>query len=365
MKFLIIHNQYSRRGGEESVVELQRDLLISHGHTVIEYSRSHSEVGAAMRFVTAIYNRRSVRDIRRIVQSENPDVAIIHNLFPVISAAVLAVLKKSGIRVLMTLHNYRLACPNGLFYTNGKPCEQCGIKGSVIPCITNRCQGTLLGSISWAARTFCAAPLFCKYVDKFMALSHFQKNIITKYTDIEPNKFEIVPNCIQPLPIPNIERQDYVAFVGRLSVEKGVDLLFETARLLPDTRFKVAGECAENTTIDNIPPNVELVGYLNREQLAEFYCAARCFVLTSSCYEGFPLTVIEAMYYRTTVIVPRWASLPDIVANGRAGALYTPNSAHDLALRITENHQTGQQAHKRVMEKYGSEQYYNNIMRCV
>lgn len=364
MKFIIIHNQYSRQGGEETVVELQKTLLTQNGHTVIQYSRRHGEVGKIASLFTSLHNRKAIREIRAVVTAQKPDVAIIHNLFPIISAAILPVLHKMGVRTIMTLHNYRLVCPNGLFYTHGNVCERCATSGNMLNCALQRCEGSLLGSIAWSIRGAWSKKALHS-IDKFMALSTFQKEKITKYSNYDPSKFEIVPNCInsQSMPTSDAAKQDYVGFVGRLSKEKGIELLFETARLLPNQQFKIAGQKAENCTLTNIPTNVELVGQLDKQQLADFYTAARSIVLTSSCYEGFPLTVLEAMYYRTTVIVPRWAALPEIV--GDTGVLYEPHSAQDLALKIQEKNDTTDAAYKRVVEKYNQIQYYNNIMRCV
>lgn len=357
MKFLLIHNQYSNPGGEESVVNLQRQLLIAAGHSVVEYIRKHGEVGRLQSFFTALYSPRAVREIRALIQRENPDVALVHNLFPVISAAILPVLKKAGVRIVMTLHNYRLVCPNGLFYTHGKACERCGTSlFGVANCAFYRCQGSLSGSVAWSVRGAWSRRYFTN-VDKFMALSDFQRDKILQYSRYQPSKFEIVPNCIDTdsMPQSRCPRLDYVGFVGRLSAEKGVALLFETARLLPQTAFKVAGASAAGFTMTDIPPNIELLGRLDKQQLADFYSGARCVILTSSCYEGFPLTVIEAMYYRATVIVPNWAALPQVV--GSTGVLYTPNSASDLAAKIQENNDLGQVAHDRVVDKFSATKY--------
>lgn len=364
MKFLIIHNEYSRRGGEESVVALQAKLLAEHGHEVIRYSRRHGDVSRFASLFTAIRNPQAVRDLQKIINLEKPDIAIVHNLFPIISAAILPMLRQSGVRIMMTLHNYRIVCPNGLFYTQGHICERCGSSSlGILNCTIYRCQGSFAGSAAWSLRAL-FSERHLKNVDLFMALSEFQKQKITEYTDIDPAKFVIVPNCVDDLPESSVTRGDFVGFVGRLSSEKGVELLFETARALPGVKFRVAGERAENYHLSQIPPNIELLGLLNRQQLADFYCEARCIILTSSCYEGFPLTVIEAMYYRATVIVPGWGALPEMVEGG-AGILYTPNSAADLAAKISESPNTGNFAHQKVTDKYSSEQYYNNIMRCV
>lgn len=365
MKFLIIHNQYSRRGGEEAVVELQSRLLSRHGHDVVMYSRVHGEVGRFRSFFSAIRNGRVVSEIRRVIEREKPDVAIVHNLFPVISAAILPVLSGAGVRVIMTLHNYRLVCPNGLFYTHGEVCERCGTSAlGMMNCALRRCEGSLAGSVAWTVRSLCARRYF-RAVDRFMALSGFQVDKITKYSTLERSRFEIIPNCVDVATMPDsvCERGEFVGFVGRLSREKGVGLLLEVARLLPEVRFRVAGERAGNVAMEYLPENVELVGFLSREELADFYSAARYVILTSSCYETFPLTVLEAMYYRSTVVVPSWAALPEIV--GDSGVLYEPNNAQALAAAIKSGADLGQAARRRVMDNYSSEQYYNRIMRCM
>lgn len=367
MKFLIIHNQYSRRGGEENVVELQRRILTSHGHAVIEYSRKHGEVSKARSLFTALRNPAAIRDIREICKVEKPDVAIIHNLFPVISAAIIPELHAAGVKILMTLHNYRLSCPNGLFYTHGAVCESCG-KGSVINCALKRCQGSLAGSVAWSLRAAFSSHYF-RFVDAFLALSEFQKQKITTYSDLPTAKFHIVPNCIDidTMPVPSTEQRtkDYIAYVGRLSKEKGVELLFETARRMPECRFKVAGEKAENLLQISLPANIELLGFLDRQQLADFYSNAQKVVLTSGCYEGFPLTVIEAMYYNATVVVPQWAALPEIVDNGECGVLYTPNDVESLVQKLGSNYNFEDKPYQRVTLNYNAQQYYENIIRCI
>lgn len=130
MKFLIIHNPYSKIGGEDSVVRTQAEALRGAGYEVVLYERAYAEIygwrwGRFASFFSALYNRRSVHEVRALVATEKPDVALVHNLFPVVSPAVLSVLHRAGVKVVMTLHNYRLACPTGVMFRNGQICEEC------------------------------------------------------------------------------------------------------------------------------------------------------------------------------------------------------------------------------------------------
>lgn len=383
MNFLIIHNRYSRTGGEESVVEAQAELLLRAGHSVELYQRSYDEIhewrfGHLASLFSALYNRRAVAEVQAIVSRQVIDVAIIHNLYPVISPAILPVLHRAGIKVVMSVHNYRLICPTGLFYTHGHVCTRCG--DGVLRewnCAIRKCESSILGSWAYALRGWWARikGYYVHNVDTFMALSDFQRSILIKY-GIPGEKIAVVPNFINP-PIADIMPPDstapeYIAYVGRLSHEKGIDLLFQTARRLPSVQFKVAGAPAADIDLSSVPSNVELVGYLSGDALASFYVGARAVALTSRCWEGLPLTVIEAMHYGCVVVVPDWAALPEVVDAGRAGILYTAGSVEDLAAKIATLYNGAQRlesmkvsARERADGLYSTKQYYNALMSIV
>ena len=378
MKFLIVHNRYSRAGGEEGVVAFQRRLLESRGHEVVLYERSHEEIrnwrfGRFASLFSALYNRRAIREVRELVEHERPDVAIVHNLFPVISPAVLPVLKKASVRVLVTLHNYRLVCPTGIFYTGGRICERCGrCAGREWNCLIHKCEGSWAGSFGYALRGWWSRKkgYFSKNVDCFLALSDFQRDILSRYTGISAERFAVVPNCIDPaaMPAPSdtamAAGRHYIAYAGRLSPEKGIDLLFAVARLLPDMEFRVAGEAAEGYALPVVPPNVKLLGQLDRVQLADLYIGAAAVAVTSRWYEGFPLSVIEAMYYGAPVVVPELGGLPEIVDHGICGLTYAPGSAEELAERLGRltadpllTSRIGIRGRQRVLDRYNPDVY--------
>lgn len=379
MKILIVHNRYSRAGGEEGVVEFQRRLLENRGHTVVMYERSYDEIrewrfGRLASLFSALYNRRSVREMHRLVEKERPDVAIVHNLFPVISPAVLPVLKKGGVRVLMTLHNYRLVCPTGIFYTHGEICERCGFKsGRELNCLIHKCEGSWPGSAGYALRGWWSRKRGCfsENVDRFLALSDFQRDISSRYTGIPMERFAVVPNCIDPgaMPAPSsvalAAGRSYIAYAGRLSREKGIDLLFEVARRMPEVEFRVAGRPADGYVLPETPGNVRLLGQLDKAQLADFYTGAQAVVVASRWYEGFPLSMIEAMFYAAPVVVPELAGLPEIVEYGKSGAIYAPGSADELTSQFVrlindpqEAARIGTCGRRRVIDCYNPDLYY-------
>ena len=161
MKILLIHNKYGKFSGEEAVVESQLEMLKANGHKVITYYRSSEEIpdmkyGKIRAFFTALDNPRSKHDIRKLIINEQPNVVHIHNLYPLIAPSVLKMIKGFKVPVVMTVHNYRIACPNGLFYANDKVCEKCLGFGKELNCIFNNCEGSFFKSTGYALRNYWA-----------------------------------------------------------------------------------------------------------------------------------------------------------------------------------------------------------------
>ncbi len=125
MRILIVHNEYGRFSGEEAVVRSLADLLRGQGHEVRAFTRSSADIpslhlGALRAFFSGIYSHASRKALRHVIQQERPDIIHIHNLFPWISPAILPECRRAGVPVVMTVHNYRLVCPNGLHMPKGR-----------------------------------------------------------------------------------------------------------------------------------------------------------------------------------------------------------------------------------------------------
>ena len=130
MKILLIHNKYGQFSGEESVVYWQKKILEDHNNEVVTYYKRSDEIdnlnfGKIQAFLAGIHGSKAIEDLKRMIISEKPDIVHIHNLFPFISPAILPVIKNMGLPIVMTVHNYRLICPNGLFFSKGVICEKC------------------------------------------------------------------------------------------------------------------------------------------------------------------------------------------------------------------------------------------------
>ena len=145
MKVLIVHNYYIHRAGEAQAVLKEKKLLESFGHTVLLYTKDNQALmqfslwKRFFLFFTLMFSWSSFRDIRRIAREERPDIAHVHNIFPLISPSVYWALKKFHIPILQIVHNYRFFCPNGLLLDQGKKiCEKCR-NGRFWPAVQGKC----------------------------------------------------------------------------------------------------------------------------------------------------------------------------------------------------------------------------------
>ena len=269
--------------------------------------------------------------MRQALRYHHPDIVIIHNLYPFISPAVLPLCRRAGIPVVMTVHNYRLICPTGLFLRDGHPCENCLQKGNEWDCLRKNCEHSRFRSLGYTLRNVVARRrrYYLDNVNYYCCLTRFQKRKLEE-AGFDTNKLKIVPNYIDFLSLPTpTEPGEYIAYVGRLSPEKGVDLLIEVARRHPELKFRFAGEFRDGH-IPTVPENVELLGVITPGQLIDFYQNARFAVIPSRCYEGFPSVLIEAASHARCCIVPNHGAFPDIncATGGQSSCelLFTPNN---------------------------------------
>ena len=377
MRICLIHNEYGKVSGEEIVVRGIDALLVRHGHQVSTLIRSSAELdrarlGKAKAFFTGIYNFSSARTFRQHINTHRPDVVHVHNLFPLISPSVLVEARRANLPVVMTVHNYRLVCPNGLHMVNGQVCERC-VGGREYHCVQQRCEGSLFKSLGYAVRNTVARRmrLFLDNVTMYAALTEFQRSRLIS-AGFPADRIVVIPNAIDTVP-PAADVGDSgrcVGYVGRVSREKNVPGLLAAAAACPDIEFRIAGSYdSMPDLIGRSPHNVVWEGHIGPDKLDAFYRNARILVLPSTCFEGFPTVLLEAMAREKPVICSRIGGLPEIVDDGVTGLLVRPGDDQDLTGRIRQLwndpqrcRTMGQAGRLKVLERYSSGAYHDRLL---
>lgn len=384
MKILLVHNDYGKYSGEEAVVDKMAVMLAGLGHEVAQLrmttAGARESLGGKIRgFISGVYCPGGVRAMREALRKEKPDVVNVHNLYPFISPAALRECKKAGVPVVMTIHNFRLMCPTGLFMRDNRPCELCLENGNEWGCVRHNCEHSMLKSLGYAARNAIARIRrhYIDCIDRFACITDFQRRKLIE-AGYPEERLLVIPNSVDvssTLPSPRDDR--YVAYSGRISREKGVDMIIETARRHPDISFRLAGAVRDTDIVENLPSNVELTGYLSGRSLQDFYAGASFFVMASRWYEGFPMTILEAASYTKPMIAPDHGGFTEIIGRGddAVGILTRPGDVETLDNAITslwnnpsEARRLGLSAYDKLKARYSTQVVatkWDNLLRTI
>lgn len=336
MHILMAHNTYQQRGGEDSVVEAEIALLRAHGHEVAAYTRSNDDVAAMPQASVALqtlWSSQTGRELAALIQSFQPDVIHAHNTFPLISPSLYWAAAQAGVPVVQTLHNFRLMCLNGLFLREGRVCEDCQgrlpWRGVVRKCY--RDSGAASAVLASMLTLHRGLGTYRHKVTRYIALNDFCRN---KFIEggLPAERIVVKPNFVDFAGPAALPRQGFL-FVGRLSVEKGVQTLASAAALLPAARLRVAGDGPESAVLDGVS-GITRLGSLPGEVVRQEMNSAFALVVPSICHETFGLVIIEAFASGTPVIASRIGALADLVRDGETGLLFEPGNPQDLANKM-------------------------------
>lgn len=378
MRILLLHNSYGRPSGEEVVIASLGKMLRQHGHEVLHCERSSAELekmrcGRVRAFFSGIWNPLARRDFAAFLRGAQPDVVHVHNVYPLLSPSVLGVCTAQGVPLVMTVHNFRLSCPNGLLLSHGENCHRC-LGGKEWWCVLRNCERSLAKSLGYAIRTLVARRMrsFYTHVDQFVCLTEFQRQLLVR-EGLPESRSSVIPNptaTSSRLGYGTASSGSYVAYVGRISPEKDVGTLLAAAARLPGIPFRLAGGYDRMPElVSQAPRNVCFVGHLDKAGLEEFYGNARLLVFATKCYEGFPTVLLEAMGYRLPIICSCIGGLPEIVDGGRTGLLYEPGNVAELTARIQELwgdparcQELGRQGRRKLEQEYAPERLLERIL---
>ncbi len=364
MKILMVNKFLYPRGGSESYMLKLGEELCALGHEVAYFGMydEKNTVGNAAEAYTAnmdfhstgiarclypfkiIYSREAYKKIGKVLDTFCPDVVHMNNINFQLTPSIIYAVKKRNIPLVQTVHDYQMVCPNHLLYSFGetKPCDRC-INGSKWNCLKHSCihdskVKSLLGVIE--AKLYGFLKTY-KKVDLYICPSRFLENKLLCGSDMYKGKTFTIHNFIEKKFTPQIckEAEPYIVFVGRLSKEKGVELLAETAKRLPAQRFVVAGNGPDDACLQGIA-NVELRGFVGGADLTNLMANAKLLIAPSVCYENCPLSILEAHALGVPVVTLNSGGMAELVEDAITGGLAaeaTPQSVADTVTKCLDD----------------------------
>jgi len=383
MKILLIHNAYQQPGGEDVVVAAETTLLRERGHHVVTYFRSNHELdqlSKSRRLLLVkdiIHSEHSKRDIHELLRREEADLVHVHNTFMMISPSIYKACRELDVPIVQTLHNFRLLCPGWTLARDGEVCEECIDRG-LWRSILHGCyrdSHLMSAAVALMLQVHRHRGTWDEHVDGFITLSDFARRKFIQ-GGLPASKLHVKPNFVTPDPGEREKPGDYALFVGRLSHEKGVATLLAAWEMLrskiplllvgdgPLRKSLQAQVAARNLT------NVTFKGWLPAEETRAVIKNAAFTVLSSICYEGFPMSIAESFACGTPVLCSGLGGMQEIVDHHRTGLHFTPGDADELASRVewawahpSRLASMGKEARRQYETFYTAEKNYNSLMQ--
>jgi len=354
MKILFIHNFYqsSAPSGEDIVFKNEVELLKKNGINAVTYEKYNDEIkeyGFFGKFTLPfknIWSLETYRELKLLIKREKPDIAHFHNVWYLISPSAYYACKEKGIPVVQTLHNFRIFCTSGLLFRNNKICEEC-ITGNKFKVIKNSLKyGCYRNSriyslpIAFAEYFHWIKQTWINKVDAYIALTEFSRNKFIE-AGLPSDKIFVKPNFLPNPPEPNYSYQNYACFIGRISQEKGIDILIEAFKFLenPKYKLKVVGDGKLRNHIElkikkEKINNIEFLGMRSNSEVITILKSANFLILPSIVYENFPLVLIESFASGKPVIASRLGAMAELIEDKRTGLLFEPGNSNDLSKKI-------------------------------
>lgn len=404
MNILQINTHLFKGGGPRSYMQQATQMLRAHGHTVSHFgmadsfdendpnaqyylpatellSVAHSS-SLRERFdgaSRAFWSRDAAERLNRMVNDHQFDIVHLHNIRYQISPSILPVLKRAGLPVVQTLHDYSMLCPRGTLYTeNNGICEKCRVFKYYHAPLTRCIKGSGARSLFAAAELAIhrSARVYNRNIDLFVSPSRFNRDKHIEY-GFSPDRVELLYNAVDVSNFDDafgLEELDYGVYIGALRRLKGVHTLLDAAAHLPHLRMFFIGEGEERGPLQQAIDaraltNVRLIGHMSGPDFRRFIAQARFTVIPSVLYENCPMVALEAFAMGKPVIGANIGGIPELVEDHVTGLLFESGNVTDLVAKISLlnedaalRHRLGKQARQRVEQRYGIERHYTGLM---
>ncbi|MBU8922102.1 MAG: glycosyltransferase family 4 protein [Bacteroidales bacterium] len=351
MRILMVQTYHYYRGGDSTCMFNLTSLLEQEGHEVVPFAMQHPQnlespysehfsseidfpkmleefsVGTALSVVSkSIYNREAKARISRLIDEVKPDIAHFHNIHGHLTTSIMGPLRRKKIPIVWTLHDYRLVCPNTTFLRGGEICEKC---------LPRKYHHVLLGKCKKGSRAASLVAMMTTVFDRvsrvpartsrFITPSAFLKGKLVEGR-IDPAKISVIPNFVDVQSFNTGREEDYFLYFGRISHEKGIDLLIEAVSEMKVGRLKVVGEGPSSEELKKLVKQtgapVEFLGFRSGDELRSLLEGAMFVVVPSTWYENLPFSVMEALAAGKPVIATDIGGIPEMVEDEGNGLLF-------------------------------------------
>ncbi len=399
MVVLQVNKFFHPRAGAETAFLQTRELLRDHGHEVVDFamrhpanlaspydryfapSRSYDGGGRLDRRVrdaaSSVYSWKVRASLGALLDARTPDVAHLHNVYHQLTLSVVDELARRRVPMVLTMHDWKIACPAYTLFTEGAPCRRC-VRGSVANAVVHRCvKGSVLASGVAAAEAAVARRrgTYGK-IQRFIAPSRFAVDV-AGMSGVEPRRIAYVPNFLTDAelsaPAPAGPREPAFLYAGRLDATKGIRQLLEAfARVSAPAVLRIAGSGELEDEVRAAAardPRIEYLGRIERAALLAQLDRARAVVLPSVWEDNGPLAILEAQARGAALIVTDRGGPPEFVRDRESGLVVPAEDVGALAeamQRIVEDPELaerfGELGRRDVQAQHNAARHYERLL---
>lgn len=359
-KILLVNKFYYPRGGDCVVMMNTENLLLSAGHEVAVFAMQYPQtvdspykkyfasevdfgggIGAKIKGVKRTLGMGDIEaSFVKLLDDFQPDVVHLHNIHSYLSPVLAKIAHKRGIRVVWTLHDYKLLCPAYTCMRGGHPCEIC--YSDKVGVLKHRCMKSSLvaSAIAWLEAKKWSRKALESYTDTFVCPSDF---LATKMQlgGFNASKLKVLCNFVDPEKLELLRnadgsvRENYYCYVGRLSEEKGVRTLLEAAAKSGyELRLAGGGPIEDELKAKYAQcSNIKFLGHLDAKDVAALLSKAKFSVIPSEWYENNPLGVIESLCAGTPVVGAEIGGIPELIS-AETGITFESGNVEALSTSI-------------------------------
>jgi glycosyltransferase involved in cell wall biosynthesis len=357
----LVDKFYFIKGGAERYYFEWKEILEAHGHEVIPFSMRHPnnfdtpyadyfadriefQGSKLQRLATApravgrvIYSMQARRRIEELIAKTRPDLAHIHMIDHQLSPSILLGIKKFGMPIIQTVHQYKLVCPNYRLFIDRdrRICEKC-LGGKFYHPVLEKChQDSRAASVLIALESYVHKWMrVYDHIDLFHVPSTFMGKKL-RAGGIAAERIRHLFYTIKLKEYPyHPESKDYFIYFGRLSGEKGITTLLHAMKDFKGSQLKIVGDGPEEARLKALTKEwrlpVEFLGSKHGEELKRIVANARFIVVPSEWYENSPLVIYEAFAMGKPVIGADIGGITELIAHGEDGYLFSPGKAEAL-----------------------------------
>jgi glycosyltransferase involved in cell wall biosynthesis len=330
LRILVLHNFYrsENASGENLSVLDEIAALRERGHEVEVFSVASDEVlqlnivRRAAHFHHPLVSITGHFALSKLVREFRPDVALVENLYPFLSPALLNTLRSHGVPTVVAVRNYRLSCVASTHWRDNRPCYDCLSSRTNRPAIVNGCynQSSLL--------TVPMALALAVHQGRYLGVDHFlpvSQHVARYLADlgVSSTKITVRPNFVRDSGASPTTGRGFV-YAGRLSEEKGFGVLLDAwleADLEDAGELTILGTGPLQDRLEGLAPTAKInwLGLRPHEDVLAAMRAAAVAVVPSMWNEPFGRGVIEAASLSRAALVSDNGALPETVVAGTTG----------------------------------------------